>query len=184
LRAPTAPQLVELVRGARLRGRLDLCGFVLAGRRVSIVKRHGTIRFGGHVSLGDDTGIAVVGRSDDDRAVLTIGHGTYLQPRVHVNCQTSVRIGEQCSISWDVEILDSDFHHILTAEEQPHVARAPIVLEDRVWVGVRAIILKGVTIGHDSIVGAGAVVTRSVPPFSLCAGNPARVVRTVEGWRP
>jgi acetyltransferase-like isoleucine patch superfamily enzyme len=184
LRTPTASQLLSLARGARLRGRLDSSGYLLAGRRVSIVKRHGTIHLGGHVSLGDDTGIAVVGRSDDDQAALWIGSGTYLQPRVHLNCQTSVHIGEQCSISWDVEILDSDFHRILTEEGPPHATRAPIVLEDRVWVGVRAIILKGVTIGHDSVVAAGAVVTRSVPPFSLCAGNPARVVRTVAGWRP
>lgn len=184
MRVPTSSQLIGLVRGARLRGRLDSSGYVLAGRRVSIVKRHGAIQFGGRVSLGDDTGIAVVGRSDSDQAALWIGTGTYLQPRVHVNCQTSVRIGEHCSISWDVEILDSDFHHILTTEGPPHVARAPVVLEDRVWVGARAIILKGVTIGHDSIVGAGAVVTRPVPPFSLCVGNPARVVRTVAGWRP
>ena len=177
-------QLVALARGACLRGRLDSCGYLLAGRRVRIVKRHGAIHFGERVSLGDDTGIAVVGRSGADPATLWIGAGTYLQPRVHLNCRSAVRIGEDCSISWDVEILDSDFHHVLTDEGPSPAERAPIVIEDRVWVGTRAVILKGVTIGHDSIVGAGAVVTRPVPPYSLCVGNPARVVRTVAGWRP
>jgi maltose O-acetyltransferase len=53
----------------------------------------------------------------------------------------------------------------------------PIVLEDRVWLANRSIVLKGVTIGHDAVVAAGAVVTRDVPPRTVVAGNPARVVR-------
>jgi len=56
---------------------------------------------------------------------------------------------------------------------------APIVIEDNVWIGTRAIILKGVTIGEGSVVGAGAVVTRSVPPGVLVGGVPARVIREV-----
>ncbi len=184
MRVPTSTELLSVVRGARFRSRLDSRGYVLAGRRVSIVKRHAEIHFGRYVSLGDETGIAVVGRSDRDRAALWIGAGTYLQARVHLNCQAAVRIGERCSISWDVEIIDTDFHQVVTEDGSPHQIRAPIVIEDRVWIGARAIILKGVTIGHDSIVGAGAVVTKSVPPFSLCVGNPARVVRTVLGWQP
>jgi acetyltransferase-like isoleucine patch superfamily enzyme len=54
-----------------------------------------------------------------------------------------------------------------------------VVIEDRVWIGSRAIILKGVTLGHDSVVGAGAVVTRSVPPGSVVVGPAAQVVRTL-----
>jgi acetyltransferase-like isoleucine patch superfamily enzyme len=54
-----------------------------------------------------------------------------------------------------------------------------VVIEDRVWIGARAIVLKGVTIGHDSVVGAGAIVTRSIPPYSVAVGQPARVIRTV-----
>ena len=52
-----------------------------------------------------------------------------------------------------------------------------MTIEDRVWIGARAIILKGVTVGHDSIIGAGAIVTKSVPPRSVVVGPAARVVR-------
>ena len=52
-----------------------------------------------------------------------------------------------------------------------------ITIEDDVWIGSRAIILKGVTIGRGSIVGAGAVVTKSTPPYSIVAGNPAKMVK-------
>jgi len=60
-----------------------------------------------------------------------------------------------------------------------HVAHAPVVIANKVWIGFNASILKGVTIGEGAIVGACSVVTRDVPPFSIVAGNPARVVRTL-----
>jgi maltose O-acetyltransferase len=54
---------------------------------------------------------------------------------------------------------------------------SPIIIEDDVWIGARAIILKGVHVGRGAIIGAGAVVTKDVPPFSIVAGNPARIIR-------
>lgn len=53
----------------------------------------------------------------------------------------------------------------------------PVRIEDDVWIGSRAVILPGLTIGNGAIIGAGAVVTKSVPPFAICAGNPARIIR-------
>lgn len=63
--------------------------------------------------------------------------------------------------------------------DKDRVVGAPIIIEDCVWLGRYSMILKGVRIGRGSIVGAGAVVTRSVPPFSVVVGNPARVVKTL-----
>jgi acetyltransferase-like isoleucine patch superfamily enzyme len=60
-----------------------------------------------------------------------------------------------------------------------NVKSAPITIEDDTWVGFGAVILKGVTVGRGSVVGARAVVTRDVPPFTIVAGNPARLVREV-----
>jgi maltose O-acetyltransferase len=54
---------------------------------------------------------------------------------------------------------------------------SPVIIEDDVWIGARVIILKGVRVGRGAIIGAGAVVTKNVPPFSVVAGNPARVIR-------
>lgn len=89
-------------------------------------------------------------------------------------------IGARCLIGDAVLIMDSDFHD-LSAEgrhSQP-TTPAPVVLEDNVFIGSRVIILKGVTIGKDSVIGAGSVVVRSIPPGVIAGGNPAKVIRTL-----
>jgi acetyltransferase-like isoleucine patch superfamily enzyme len=106
---------------------------------------------------------------------VTIGQGTFLNRNTEIVSLGSVTIGNDCKIARDVLIMDSDQHAILGEA----LAVVPVVIEDRVWIGARAIVLKGVTIGHDSVVGAGAIVTRSIPPYSVAVGQPARVIRTV-----
>lgn len=172
-----------------LRGLLSSVGFeekrwVLAGPNLRIEKRFGEVRLGNLVGLGSHVGIAVIGESPSQKAILRIGTSTHIQDRTHINCYRSVTIGEHCAISWDVEILDTDIHALLDNTGQPLERTAPVLIEDRVWIGARAIILKGVTIGHDSVVAAGSVVTQSVPPNSICAGNPARVIKSTCGWIP
>jgi acetyltransferase-like isoleucine patch superfamily enzyme len=109
-------------------------------------------------------------------ATLRIGNGTYLNRNTEVVAAGSVTIGRDCMIARDVLIMDTD-QHALPGRE---LVVRPVVIEDRVWIGSRAIILKGVTIGHDSVIGAGAIVTRSVPPASVVAGPAARVIRTLD----
>ncbi|MBM4164979.1 MAG: acyltransferase, partial [Lentisphaerae bacterium] len=90
----------------------------------------------------------------------------------------SVRIGDRVLLGSGCLITDNDAHPIDPEARRRGgggVAR-PVVLESDVFIGARAILLKGVTIGRGSVVGAGSVVTKSVPAFSICAGNPARVV--------
>jgi galactoside O-acetyltransferase len=65
----------------------------------------------------------------------------------------------------------------LPIREQPLVSRGDILIEDDVWLGANVSVMDGVTVGRGSIVGAGAVVTRSIPPYSIAAGIPARVIR-------
>ena len=175
---------LKLVRGAVCSVGFEEKTWVLVGPNLQIEKRFGEVHLGNLVGLGSDVGIAVVGESPSRRAVLRIGAHTHIQDRTHINCYRSVTIGEHCAISWDVEILDTDIHTQLDEDGQPLERTAPVLIEDRVWIGTRAIILKGVTIGHDSIVAAGSVVTRSVAPCSVCAGNPAKVIRSTRGWIP
>ena len=109
-------------------------------------------------------------------AHLAIGGGTFLNRNVEIVATESVSVGRDCKIGRDVIVMDSDQHEI---PGQPFYS-APVVIEDRVWIGARAIILKGVRIGHDAVIGAGAIVTRSIPPSSVAVGQPARVIRKIE----
>ena len=91
----------------------------------------------------------------------------------------SILIGDACMIAHGVYISDADWHGIYDRAE-PVGNTKPVILEDNVWIGDSAIICKGVTIGKTSIIGAGAVVTKNVPPNSIFAGNPAKLVKTLE----
>lgn len=91
--------------------------------------------------------------------------------------RSSIRIERGCLIGTGVQIFDSDFHSIDPAGRRSGVHEcASVLLQENVFVGASAIILKGVTIGCNSVVGAGAVVTRDVPPNSVVAGSPAKLV--------
>ncbi len=104
-----------------------------------------------------------------------------------------IEIGSHCLISWNVGIADSDFHPLEPAQRlidaqavapfykdrppRPKLETRPVKICDNVWIGMNAIVLKGVTIGENSVVAAGAVVTKSVPANCVVAGNPAVVVK-------
>lgn len=94
---------------------------------------------------------------------------------VHIAAKTSITIGKNVRIAPYTLIMDSDFHDI--REHTSDGLCAPIVIEDNVWIASRAIILKGVTIGEGSVIAAGAVVTRSVPAYSMVGGVPAKVIK-------
>ena len=106
-------------------------------------------------------------------------------------CAESIRIGQRVIVSYNVTLADSDFHPhdpeqrkrdaIANApegdrKERPKVITKPVVIEDDVWIGIGAIILKGVHIGRGARIGAGAVVTKNVPSGATITGNPGRSV--------
>ena len=124
---------------------------------------------------------------------MSIGDDCHLSGAVLL-CDDRVTIGSGVSLGWNVTVADSDFHPIdpgprrADAEAlsnvgggrpRPPVPCRPVVIEDDVYVGPMAAILKGVTVGRGSFVEPGSLVTRSVPPMSRVMGNPARVVGTV-----
>jgi acetyltransferase-like isoleucine patch superfamily enzyme len=105
-------------------------------------------------------------------------------------CAQSITIGDDVLIAWDVTIYDTDSHSATfrkrkndvlhwrdSYQDWSHVPVAPVAIEDKAWICFGATILKGVTVGEGAIVAAQAVVTRDVPPWTVVAGNPARVVR-------
>lgn len=112
-------------------------------------------------------------------AQLSLGEGFMAENGV-LYCYESITIGNHVFIGPDVVIRDSNNHTI----NQPNFKKeAPVVIEDRVWIGQRSMILPGVTIGEGAVVAAGAVVTRNVPKNCLVAGVPARVIKEKICWR-
>ena len=183
LRKPIREQLdlgIRLMRGWRLSRKFVTRTIVLAGRRASIRCKYGKLTGGRVIILAEDAHISVFG-SREKPAHLHIGEASFIQARTNINCSTSVSIGNHCAISWDCEILDTDIHQVSIGGEA-RARCAPVVIGDRVWIGTRSIILKGVSIGVHSVVAAGSVVTKDVPPRSLVAGNPARVISAIDGW--
>ena len=165
-------------RGGRVRceGRLTLeAALVCDGR--------GAVSLGSNISVGcglapllASGAVRLQARERGSRVI--VGAGTSFSNNVQVISETCVTIGRNCLIGDAVLILDSDFHALSPEGRRSLPAiTAPVVLEDNVFIGSRTIILKGVTIGKDSVIGAGSVVVRSIPPGVIAAGNPAKVIR-------
>ncbi len=110
---------------------------------------------------------------------IDIGDYVLIMNGVRISAASSVRIGNDCMLATNCYLTDSDWHDIYDRTRVPG-GTAPIILEPGVWVGDSAIVCKGVHIGANSIIGAGAVVTKSVPPNVIVAGNPARVVKKLD----
>lgn len=101
-----------------------------------------------------------------------------------INATTSITIGDNTIIGSGCLITDTDSHPILAAERNlpdwpKYTKSKPIVIGKNVFIGARSIVMKGVTIGDGAVVGAGSVVTKDVPANAIVAGNPARVVKSI-----
>ncbi len=156
---------VKLAPGVRVDGKFSV------GRRVKVY-------------IGEDSRVTK-GVAIDGHGTVVVGRNTLLNGP-WIGCWTSVTIGDDCIIA-SASIADTDFHNLEPelrhAPPGPKVT-APIVIENNVWVGGRAAITKGVTIGSDSVVGRSTVVRRSVPPRSVVIGNPQQIVKTFAEPRP
>ena len=111
-------------------------------------------------------------------AEIVIGDYCLISPGVRISAAQSIRIGDNCMLAANVTISDSDWHGIYN-RIRPFRCTKPVVIENNVWLGERVIVNKGVTIGENSVIGAGAVVTKSIPANSVAAGNPARIIKTI-----
>lgn len=125
--------------------------------------------------------------------ILSIGEYSYIG-RARIFSATDVTIGKGVLISDNVIIMDSDLHPISGKKryqdlKQWHegvfpdvytgIPSKPVKIDDLVWVGANSVVLKGVTIGEGAIIGAGSVVTKDVPPYTIVAGNPAKIIREI-----
>lgn len=161
------------VLGLVLRRRFGRSGIVLACGGLPLASIDDR---GGRIEVGNCALFSGVRLECWRGALIAIGDGTYLNRGTEIVAARSVRIGRDCKIARDVIIMDTDQHGIGDGSAPV----APVRIGDRVWIGARAIVLKGVSVGDDSVIGAGSVVTRDVPERSVVAGVPARLLRRLD----
>ncbi len=149
--------------------------------------RRPAVELGAHVSCYAGVSFALGANGTCKIGDFTLLNGALLM------ADERIEIGRHCLVSWNVGIADSDFHPLDAAQRRidtmalapfykdrpprPPLRTEPVVIEDNVWIGMNAIILKGVTVGENSVVAAGSVVSKSVPANVVVAGNPALVVK-------
>ena len=121
----------------------------------------------------------MIGHGVNGTGQLTIGNRLYVNHYAFIDCHCKVDIGDHVRIGPYAYI--TDFHHDTIAINGPAFSGnnlyAPVRIEDHVWIGAHAVVLKGVTIGNGAIVAAGAVVIKNVAPMAIVAGVPARMVK-------
>ncbi|MFA5956099.1 acyltransferase [Hyphomicrobium sp.] len=143
-----------------------------------VIRNLGSLIIGQRVTLFS-TAIPIQLTTEAD-GTLEIGARTFMNYGCSILATKLVSIGPDCKLGMDVLMMDNDFHQIDPAKRWVRPSSAPVVLEENVWLGARVIVLSGVRIGANSVVAAGSVVTRDIPPYSLAAGQPARVIRSID----
>ncbi len=169
-----------------------------AGLRLGLQARLLTPNGGLRAGIGRDCVLRGIIRCEGPGQVV-LGDRVYLGDGAIISAMERVEIGEGTLIAHGVQVFDNDTHPLDPAERAAHFAAilklepmrafdiptAPVHIGRRCWLGMNAMVLKGVSIGDDAIVAAGAVVASDVPKGATVVGNPARAVRRPRpGWAP
>lgn len=127
------------------------------------------------LSIGTDTHLSMklFMTGYHSRCQIVIGNNCVINREVYLDGRAGVQIGNNVNVSFQVCLLS--LHHDHNNPDFSSIG-APVVVQDHAWIGARAIILPGVTIGEGAVVAAGAVVTRSVPNYAVVGGVPARII--------
>jgi acetyltransferase-like isoleucine patch superfamily enzyme len=145
------------------------------------VRLHGGLQLSGRGQVVLGEGVTLVGTVVPVELVtytsgrIEIGNHTFINYGSSIAARASVTIGAHCHLGHYTFVMDNDQHDVVRRMELPQ--SYPVVIEDSVWIGAKAIILPGVHIGSRAVIGAGSIVTKDIPPRCVAAGNPARVLR-------
>lgn len=159
------------------------CGVKISGNiylgTISLPRYPSSIKLDPGVALDD--GVILLASDYRGDLLIEIGSNTYINRNSFIDASYSILIGSDCMIGPGCYITDHD--HTISSCLPPSAGPligSPTVIQDRVWLGANCVILKGVTIGCGSVIGAGSVVTSDVPPFSVYAGVPARYLKSIQ----
>ena len=157
----------------------DTLGLVDWPKERAVIQNEGSIIFKGRATIGAASKIIVL-----KGGKVEFGQNFTLTGKSNIIAKNSVEIGNDCLISWDVQIMDTDFHHIQYDNSENRNKANTIVINQHVWVCSRVTILKGVEIAGDSIIAAGSLVTKDCTyRNSLYGGNPAKRIKSDIKWR-
>lgn len=185
-------------------GYLKLALFVLLSKSIS--KKIRLIRFpieirGKHsinwgINLTTGVGCRLEAFSDSPAKIIVFGKNVQINDYVHISAMKRVFIGDNVLMASHIYISDNS-HGFYKGEEQsspdePPILRsyhvAPVEVGDNVWIGEGVVIMPGITIGQGSIIGANSTVTKSIPPYCIAVGQPARVIKkydfSINKWIP
>jgi galactoside O-acetyltransferase len=171
--------------------RMSRMGIVQIYSRSKVAYRKVQFKNDCKLIVGQDTIVEAEIAFDRDGASIKIGDRVFVGGSTLV-CAENIEIGNDVLISWGCTIVDHNSHSIAWNERSQDVVNwtqgkknwlfvktKPVKICDRAWLGFNVILLKGVTIGIGAVVGAGSVVTKDIPPYSIAAGNPAVVIREI-----
>ena len=149
--------------------------------KVDFLRSPHRIFLGSHVFIGHGARIETFTQHAGEvyLPTISIGDGTTIEPYSHIGAAAEITIGSHVVMASRIYITDHDHTYDdsdRSVGSQP-LRTAPVRIGDFVWLGENVMVLKGVTIGHHAIIGAGSVVTRDIPPYAIAAGAPARVIR-------
>jgi maltose O-acetyltransferase len=155
--------------------RADRVGARVRVRGRPVIKNWGRMEVGARVQLVSTIAtLELVAMKD---ATLQIGERTLVNYGCSIAAAERVTIGAECLIGTHAIIIDNDFHRLEPERRLETPESKPITIEDNVWIGARVIVLPGVVIGEGACIAAGSVVNADVPPRTLAAGVPARVIK-------
>ena len=167
---------VVVGKGLRVRGFMKV-----------LITRRGKVLIGKNFKVNSGNKFNVIGRQQKTtlwvEGSLTIGDSVGISSTAII-CNHSITIGNHVTIGGNTVIYDTDFHSLdpkVRKSENDHVnaKKKPVIIMDNVFIGAHTTILKGVSIGENSIIGACSVITKNIPPNEIWAGNPARLIRKI-----
>lgn len=132
---------------------------------------NGTLVIKGHVCFGRGSKISV-GKD----GILTLGKGFMITGNSEIICQKEITFGSECLLSWNVLIMDTDFHKIFDANNVHINLPRPIHIGNHVWIGCKNTILKGVSVADNVIVSANSIVTRNVSEANCIIGGQGKYI--------
>lgn len=135
----------------------------------------GTLVIKGKASIGRGSKISI-----GEGATMTLGEFFTITGNSEIICKKEITFGRNCLLSWDILIMDTDFHHVINAEEKILNSPKPITIGNHVWIGCRNTILKGVSIADNNIISANSTITRDFTESNCVISGHGRNVEVVK----